>query len=576
MEGTPFDTASAPLLSFDHGSGAGSLGAGATTSQRALDERIGMRDAKNMISLIDAVQHGKLQAMLDAQRAGYFGGSGLLAQVAWVAIGFGFGGFGSLALLLVLLGKMSASQFVVSGVWGAWLFNASACARAWYLRKLELCGRQAAPGAPVRPSSGRGSRRRSTGFASGLLSSFLPGRGAGRAPCAGDDDGDDLTNAAELQQMAQEMHYARLAQLTMVLAIATGAVQFFWMGLYYGLAGGDFDMFPIMPDHPTRSFRLCAGLGMPAGALMLVPVIWHCRNGQLKRAQGLVIVFFSYSGGAFLCVVLATIEEMWPRIILSALGVMLLAMAGIFRVSLRQRQGSAMTPELEADIARYEATWDELGEDPEQRKALTDIDAMLIVRQDELRRVRQRFERQALSIVQRDTRDQLMIMIAQAWGLNERFQSYASDWKTQCTVFAEGDQPEKGMLPKRRKRAFEKVWRTYAGDATRLRDLVRCSIVFDRVTEMKKCLQAILNDRRICVVEVKNRFSVLYDSMQSCGYRDIQLKVTVDRRQFSSDELDMGLHEHVCEVQLHLNAYYRLKNDEGHKRYIEYRNMRAE
>ena len=576
MEGTAFDTASAPLLSFDHGSGAGSLGAGATTSQRALDERIGMRDAKNMISLIDAVQHGKLQAMLDAQRAGYFGGSGLLAQVAWVAIGFGFGGFGSLALLLVLLGKMSASQFVVSGVWGAWLFNASACARAWYLRKLELCGRQAAPGAPVRPSSGRGSRRRSTGFASGLLSSFLPGRGADRAPCAGDDDGDDLTNAAELQQMAQETHYGRLAQLTMVMAIAIGAVQFFWFGLYYGLAGGDFDMFPIMPDHPTRSFRLLAGLGMPVGALMLVPVGWHCHNGQLKRAQGYSIVFFSIMGGGFFCGALATVEEMWPRIILSVLGVFLLAIAGTFRVYLRHRQGSAMTPELEADIARYEATWDELGEDPEQRKALTDIDAMLIVRQDELRRVRQRFERQALSIVQRDTRDQLMIMIAQAWGLNERFQSYASDWKTQCTVFAEGDQPEKGMLPKRRKRAIEKVWRTYAGDATRLRDLVRCSIVFDRVTEVKKCLQAILNDRRICVVEVKNRFSVLYDSMQSCGYRDIQLKVTVDRRQFSSDELDMGLHEHVCEVQLHLNAYYRLKNDEGHKRYIEYRNMRAE
>ena len=38
----------------------------------------------------------------------------------------------------------------------------------------------------------------------------------------------------------------------------------------------------------------------------------------------------------------------------------------------------------------------------------------------------------------------------------------------------------------------------------------------------------------------------------------------------------MGLHEHVCEVQLHLNSIYKLKNDEGHKRYVEFRNRRAE
>ena len=38
----------------------------------------------------------------------------------------------------------------------------------------------------------------------------------------------------------------------------------------------------------------------------------------------------------------------------------------------------------------------------------------------------------------------------------------------------------------------------------------------------------------------------------------------------------MGLHEHVCEVQLHLSSIYALKNDEGHKRYVAFRNSRAE
>ena len=34
--------------------------------------------------------------------------------------------------------------------------------------------------------------------------------------------------------------------------------------------------------------------------------------------------------------------------------------------------------------------------------------------------------------------------------------------------------------------------------------------------------------------------------------------------------------EHVCEVQLHLDPIYKLKNDDGHKRYVTYRNQRAE
>ena len=46
--------------------------------------------------------------------------------------------------------------------------------------------------------------------------------------------------------------------------------------------------------------------------------------------------------------------------------------------------------------------------------------------------------------------------------------------------------------------------------------------------------------------------------------------------QFNEDEVLVGLHEHVCEIQLHLTPIYELKNDDGHKRYVKYRNQRAE
>ena len=90
----------------------------------------------------------------------------------------------------------------------------------------------------------------------------------------------------------------------------------------------------------------------------------------------------------------------------------------------------------------------------------------------------------------------------------------------------------------------------------------------------------ILADTRVRVVQIKNRFAGIYDARaESCGYRDVQLKVTLaegDEGAFTQDELDMCLHEHVCEVQLHLKRIYELKNDAGHSRYVEYRNRMAE
>ena len=115
--------------------------------------------------------------------------------------------------------------------------------------------------------------------------------------------------------------------------------------------------------------------------------------------------------------------------------------------------------------------------------------------------------------------------------------------------------------------------RLATGDATKVRDLVRCSLVFDRASDLQTCLDLILNDPRACVAQVKNRFKG--SAMETLGYRDVQLKLTLHENCFGESELEMGLHEHVCEVQLHVSAVYALKNNEGHRRYVEYRNRLA-
>ena len=191
--------------------------------------------------------------------------------------------------------------------------------------------------------------------------------------------------------------------------------------------------------------------------------------------------------------------------------------------------------------------------------------------------------RATFELGRRRTAEQLVILLAQAWGLNDKFQAFADVWKAKLrrekylTGLAEQDDLEQGLLPKRRKRAIEKVWRGYQGDATRLRDLVRCSLVFETVEHMEAAVDVILSDPSVQILRVKNRFAEGYDARkESCGYRDIQLNAVVTEQNFSADEIALGLHEHVCEIQLHLQPIYELKNDEGHKRYVTFRNQRAE
>jgi hypothetical protein len=68
-------------------------------------------------------------------------------------------------------------------------------------------------------------------------------------------------------------------------------------------------------------------------------------------------------------------------------------------------------------------------------------------------------------------------------------------------------------------RCVEKLYRAYNGDASRLVDLCRQTIVFDEMHDLVNCLEIILADEEVCVERVKNRMDVKYDIRTTAGYR---------------------------------------------------------
>ncbi len=65
----------------------------------------------------------------------------------------------------------------------------------------------------------------------------------------------------------------------------------------------------------------------------------------------------------------------------------------------------------------------------------------------------------------------------------------------------------------------EKLYRSYNGDASRLVDLCRQTIVFDEVDDLVQCLEAVMADTDVCVERVKNRMDVKHDVRTTAGYR---------------------------------------------------------
>jgi len=104
-------------------------------------------------------------------------------------------------------------------------------------------------------------------------------------------------------------------------------------------------------------------------------------------------------------------------------------------------------------------------------------------------------------------------------------------------------------------RAMEKIAGEYGGDASRIVDLSRASIVYDSVDALKAGLAALQG--KVEIVKTKDRF----DKPTASGYRDITLNVKING--------------HVCELQLHLKQIMEVKQGKGHELYEQSRAIEA-
>ena len=357
--------------------------------ERAEEERIRMRDCRNMISLCDAVQRGRLQASLAALRAGYFGGDGFLAQVGFMGAG-AIVLFGSLGwLLLVEIGYVGGDVIVLfqAGWWCCVPVSISFFLRGWYLRKLEFHER-----------------------------------------------------SESVDAMNEEERVGRGAQLSLTMALLWVGVFIFWAESYYVSVDGAIDLSPVLPEQ-NHTFVVLTGIALVPVVLILLPMSWLVHQGKLKRAQNLLYLLYLVLGAVF-----AGAGVMVPGPLVSLpRAVLVLCALGAWVVGtatwaiLWHRKQQAMTKDLQSDMDSYDAVWVLLNSDPQQRAALEGLERLVAAHSAQEQFLWGEHGKQAaattakpgrkLHLKARKTRDQLLVMLTQAWGVNDKFQRIAASWK---------------------------------------------------------------------------------------------------------------------------------------------------
>eukprot|EP00912_Choanoflagellata_sp_UC4_P001988 UC4_evm2s1277 len=162
----------------------------------------------------------------------------------------------------------------------------------------------------------------------------------------------------------------------------------------------------------------------------------------------------------------------------------------------------------------------------------------------------------------------LPVLFGHAELLNPEFQQKINE----LAKISSADSVHNDIPIKRRRRAIEKLCRTYANDASKLIDVVRSNVTFKSLREVVTCLESIRDDPTLIILQIKNRFHDDYDSKDSAGYRNICLSLAL----VNDVTMSLGVDIHVCELQLGLKAFDDYKKEDGHARYVQWRNARAE
>ena len=253
--------------------------------------------------------------------------------------------------------------------------------------------------------------------------------------------------------------------------------------------------------------------------------------------------------------------------------------ADLFR-RLRRETKRRAAAVVARDLAAYDAIWATLSRDGDFVAQLADVEAALGGEREDplaapaapgsalaralgkLRRARAL----AGTAKPRQYVDDLAVLFAQAAALNGHFQDLVA-----ARVAVAGGRGAAAAV-KSRARAIEKLYRSYNGDASRLVDLVRASVVYDDVAALATAIRTIRADPELVVVGRKNSLSLAHDSRTSAGYRNVALSILV----IDPFTTSHGLETHVCELQLGLKDIEALRDDTGHANYIAWRDINAE
>eukprot|EP00854_Cymbomonas_tetramitiformis_P001701 gene1701-2358_t len=123
---------------------------------------------------------------------------------------------------------------------------------------------------------------------------------------------------------------------------------------------------------------------------------------------------------------------------------------------------------------------------------------------------------------------------------------------TPAFAFPGGKELSKKYGPslKKLQRIAEKTYRCYKMDFHKLTDIVRCSLVYDRLMGLCCALDYILEhiqEHGFCILRVKNRLHPDFDTKENGGYRDVSINVVSQQT------------GHVCEIQLHWLSIFKVK-----------------
>ena len=111
-------------------------------------------------------------------------------------------------------------------------------------------------------------------------------------------------------------------------------------------------------------------------------------------------------------------------------------------------------------------------------------------------------------------------------------------------------------------RCLEKGFGDYQGNMQRIVDLSRGSIVcntFEALYNVINNLQKMKEDGIIKPIRMKNRI----ENPTPAGYRDLMFNLILPKIMNENKMIT----QHICELQLHIREFYKIKNGKGHKLY---------